>query len=196
MVKDKRVSKLAISSLIFSLLFFVPFFPILGLIIGIIALNRISKDHSLKGKTIAIVAIITGALFSIISILLFSIGALAYFGVLTPEKFLPEKCLLSAGFFCKSFKVEAAAGVTLLAESSMPTDITITKLEFKDKDTILCSGTFTTELKSGESATFVSSCSPTLTSGSRFKADIVVTYDEVDGLTDLVKTGSILGKVI
>jgi len=131
-----------------------------------------------------------------ILVVLVAIGALAYFGVLTPEKFLPEKCLLSAGFFCKSFKVEAAAGITLLVESSLPTDITLTKIEFKDKDTILCSGTYTTELKSGESSTFTASCTPSLTSGSRFKADIVITYDEVDGLTDLVKTGSILGKVI
>jgi len=38
MVKNKKTSGLAIASLVLSVLFFIPFAPLLGLIFGIIAL--------------------------------------------------------------------------------------------------------------------------------------------------------------
>ena len=42
-----------------------------------------------------------------ILVVLAAIAALAYFGVLSPEKFLPEKCLIETGFTCISSKVES-----------------------------------------------------------------------------------------
>jgi hypothetical protein len=41
-----------------------------------------------------------------ILVVLVAIGALTYFGVLSPDKFLPEKCVLSmnSGLFCKGFQ--------------------------------------------------------------------------------------------
>ena len=41
-----------------------------------------------------------------ILVVLAAIAALAYFGVLSPEKFLPEKCVLAPGLACVSHKVE------------------------------------------------------------------------------------------
>ena len=38
-------------------------------------------------------------------VVLVAIGALAFFGVLNPSKFLPETCVLGPGFACASFKV-------------------------------------------------------------------------------------------
>lgn len=131
-----------------------------------------------------------------ILVVLVAIGALAYFGVLTPERFLPEKCLLAAGFHCKSYKVEADTGVTLLMGNSLPFDITVNTINLKEGDTVLCSFSGSTELRVGDYATFVAACSPTLTSGSRFKADVELVYDEKDGLTGQKQTGSILAKVI
>ncbi|MCK5025927.1 MAG: hypothetical protein KAS15_05005, partial [Nanoarchaeota archaeon] len=40
-----------------------------------------------------------------ILVVLAAIGALAYFGVLSPESFLPEKCMLEPGVDCTGFKV-------------------------------------------------------------------------------------------
>ncbi len=40
--------------------------------------------------------------------ILAAIGALAYFGVLTPTKFLPEKCVFPQGMACLDFQVEAS----------------------------------------------------------------------------------------
>src|SRR3989344_3970860 len=45
-----------------------------------------------------------------ILVVLVAIGALAYFGVLSPDKFLPSKCQLPAGIACTDFKVDAGAG--------------------------------------------------------------------------------------
>src|SRR3989339_453464 len=41
-----------------------------------------------------------------ILVVLVAIGALAYFGVLSPDKFLPAKCQLPAGIACTDFKID------------------------------------------------------------------------------------------
>jgi len=40
-----------------------------------------------------------------ILVVLACIGALAYFGVLNPERFMPEKCILPSGMACTDFVV-------------------------------------------------------------------------------------------
>ena len=39
-------------------------------------------------------------------VILVMIGALAYFGVINPNRFLPEKCLFQQEFHCKDYQVE------------------------------------------------------------------------------------------
>jgi len=41
-----------------------------------------------------------------IMVAMIAIGALAYYGVLSPDKFVPEKCVLEAGIACTDFKVQ------------------------------------------------------------------------------------------
>ena len=43
-----------------------------------------------------------------ILVVLVAIGSLSYFGVLSPDKFLPSKCTLPAGIACTDFKVDSA----------------------------------------------------------------------------------------
>ena len=40
-----------------------------------------------------------------ILVVLAAIGALAYFGILSPSKFLPNSCMLSGGFSCTQYKI-------------------------------------------------------------------------------------------
>jgi hypothetical protein len=49
-----------------------------------------------------------------IMVLLVMIAALAYFGVLNPQRFLPDKCLLSTGFECRDFIVRQNGGALQL----------------------------------------------------------------------------------
>ncbi|PIE19755.1 MAG: hypothetical protein CSA65_01110 [Proteobacteria bacterium] len=55
-----KTSTLAIVALVFSLLFFIPFFPLIGAILGIVALVRVSSRLHLSGKGLAIAAIPVG----------------------------------------------------------------------------------------------------------------------------------------
>ncbi len=65
-----------------------------------------------------------------ILVVLVAIGALAYFGVLSPDKFLPSKCTLQSGLACIDHKVQAApAGtgqgiVTVIVQNSLGFDLT------------------------------------------------------------------------
>jgi len=106
-------------------------------------------------------------------VILIMMSALAYFGVLSPEKFLGDKCVLEPGLACISNKVE-------------PTQITLLIAQNKGKTIIVdsisvgsCSSTFNDTMISGTDKKFTigGSCS----NGDvkeRFKGEIVVGYTE------------------
>ncbi|MFH1636826.1 MAG: hypothetical protein ABIB71_00195, partial [Candidatus Woesearchaeota archaeon] len=49
-----------------------------------------------------------------ILVVLIAIGALAYFGVLNPSRFLPKSCTISPGFSCEEFKVTTSGAQLLM----------------------------------------------------------------------------------
>lgn len=57
-----------------------------------------------------------------ILVVLAAIGALAYFGVLSPSKFLPSKCTLSPGFDIKDCKA-SASGFNMALYNGMGVDV-------------------------------------------------------------------------
>lgn len=67
---QQKHSTLAIAALIFSLIFFIPLFSIIGIIAGIAGVVQISKNKNLKGKGLAIAAIIIGVIVTILQIIL------------------------------------------------------------------------------------------------------------------------------
>ena len=61
-----------------------------------------------------------------ILVVLVSIGALAYFGVLSPEKFLPAKCTLQSGITCLDHKAVGSGanpGIQVFIQNSLGNDI-------------------------------------------------------------------------
>lgn len=116
-----------------------------------------------------------------ILVVLAAIAALAYFGVLSPEKFLPEKCILQPGIACVSHKVEPTK-VTLVISNGLGRTIKIDSIAVGS-----CSGTFAQEMLSGTDFNFVigGSCSNGIAK-EKFKGDITMTYTEKD--TNLTKT--------
>ena len=123
-------------------------------------------------------------------VVLAAIAALAYFGVLSPEKFLPEKCILAPGLACVSHKVEPSQ-ITLIISNGLGRAIRVDSIYVGG-----CSGTFSNEMQSGNETTF------TLTTGcsngdskEAFKGDITFKYTEKQ--TGLAKTvyGNIATKV-
>ena len=116
-----------------------------------------------------------------ILVVLAAIAALAYFGVLSPEKFLPEKCILQPGIACISHKVEPTK-VTLVISNGLGRTMIINSITVG-----ACSGSFNQTMLSGTDQTFVigGACSNGLAK-DKFKGDITLTYTEKD--TNLTKT--------
>src|SRR3990167_1210166 len=87
-----------------------------------------------------------------ILVVLAAIAALAYFGVLSPEKFLPEKCLIEVGFTCISSKVEPTQA-TIIFSNGLGRSVEVTSVSMGGCSS---SGTFlpSTTILSGEEARF------------------------------------------
>ncbi|MBW2977942.1 hypothetical protein KY331_03795 [Candidatus Woesearchaeota archaeon] len=126
-----------------------------------------------------------------ILVVLVAIGALAYFGVLSPAKFLPERCQLQAGLYCKSFKV-TTSGTELIIQNTLGKDITVQTINITGESGCVNSS-MNTNITNGAEATFNVGC--TLASGYKLNSDVVITYDEVGGLTGQIATGVITKKV-
>ena len=124
-----------------------------------------------------------------ILVVLAAIAALAYFGVLSPEKFLPEKCILAPGLACVSHKVEPTQTVLILS-NGLGRTIVVDSLQVGG-----CTGTFTDEMMSGNDTQFTITGCSNGQSKDAFKGDVTLKYTEKQ--TGLTKTvyGNIATKI-
>lgn len=108
-----------------------------------------------------------------ILVVLAAIGALAYFGVLSPDKFLPRKCTIEAGFSCVDFTVDSGGDVTLYVQNGLGFDASNVTVSVEGTALANCNGV---TFNDGQQVT----CGPTTVSaglaGSRFKGDITIGY--------------------
>jgi len=126
-----------------------------------------------------------------ILVVLVAIGALAYFGVLSPDKFLPSKCVLPAGLTCADFKIDTTDSVTVVLRNGLGADLSAVTV----KTETCVAGTAGTVTNGADVTLKVGTCTPTLVSGKKFNEDVIVSYKNDDtGLTKTV-TGTITGKV-
>ena len=142
-----------------------------------------------------------------ILVVLAAIGALAYFGVLSPEKFLPEKCTISPGIDCSGFDVRTTSAVFSL-RNGMGKDLIVEGVSVGNN---CCSGNITCNA----TQTIIT---PTLPApfpngdllniqlgpeinckngdlGDRFRGSIIIRYTEkMTGITKLTN-GDIVGRI-
>jgi uncharacterized protein (UPF0333 family) len=52
-----------------------------------------------------------------------AIGALAYFGVLSPSKYLPDKCVFTTGIGCKDFSIQHSGANDLLVRFTVSNNL-------------------------------------------------------------------------
>ena len=62
-------------------------------------------------------------------VILIMIGALAYFGVLTPSKILPDRCTFNVGFGCEAYKIGSDGTFNLKLKNNLGQIITATSIE-------------------------------------------------------------------
>ena len=120
-----------------------------------------------------------------ILVVLAAIAALAYFGVLSPEKFLPNKCILEPGIACISDKVEPDK-ITLVISNGLGRTFIVTNIAVTSSAGT-CSSAFSETMASGQDHTFVigGSCNNGVVK-DKYKGDITLSYTEKD--TNLSKT--------
>jgi len=126
-----------------------------------------------------------------ILVVLAAIGALAYFGVLSPDRFLPEKCTLPSGMACLDFNYVAGTGFTLVIQNSGGFDMSAVTLSI-DGTGCVANATGSATLSDGEQQNYVVDCAPT---SGKFKGDINVAYTNLQTNLPHVKTGELISKV-
>ncbi len=134
-----------------------------------------------------------------ILVVLVAIGALAYFGVLNPSRFLPSSCTVAPGIGCDEFKVTASDdSVQLLLRNGMGEDLSSVSVAISG-----C--TASAEADGGDSwndgdvlggtdGITLTSCTGVGATDSRFKSDVAVTYTSSGGLNH-TRTGEVTTKV-
>ena len=115
--------------------------------------DKIAKSYVVKlpgvdRKALFVIGIIIGFLPALLMPFI-ALGSLAYFGVLSPAKFLPQKCVLEPGLICYDHKVTPTETYLVLG-NGLGSEITISSLTIGD-----CSGTFSTEIAIGKQETFI-----------------------------------------
>jgi len=130
-----------------------------------------------------------------ILVVLVAIGALAYFGVLSPDKFLPSRCTLSAGLACMDHAATNFLGigfgeVIVVIKNSLGYDIKSVSISA----TKCSSSTTTSLLKNGDRVTLTASdCN--INSGERYSGQVNITYTNVDSGITHTLSGNIVTKV-
>jgi hypothetical protein len=127
-----------------------------------------------------------------ILVVLVAIGALAYFGVLNPAKFLPSSCIITPGISCEDHLVKADGTASIIIRNGM--GVTLNNLNMSIGNTW---GTPScgSSLADGDTCTFTfTGLSNVGGAGTKFKADINFTYQPTGG-TNHTKVGSITTNV-
>ncbi len=109
-----------------------------------------------------------------ILVVLVAIGALAYFGVLSPDNFLPKKCTVSPGIACTDHKVTAGSVIVVL-RNGMGSDLYNVAVSIPECTNGTATPSGDNTLTNGEEETFtLTGCSNT---GSKFSGTLNVTYN-------------------
>ena len=128
-----------------------------------------------------------------ILVVLVAIGALAYFGVLSPEKLLPEKCLIptGSGLFCDKNLVSAnvlAGEVKIRIKNSLADTVTVTAIAISPTCGTESSYTVNNTIAPDASVDFTVGCAGLV--AGKLKGDMTIKYT-VEGFAKAT-TGSVI----
>ncbi|MBU0629269.1 MAG: hypothetical protein KKC75_08845 [Nanoarchaeota archaeon] len=129
-----------------------------------------------------------------ILVVIISIGALAYFGAISPQNFLPEKCVIStgSGLFCKEFTSSSSADtITLRIHNILPSSVDIEGITTDEPSCSLSSCTSDPIPSDGESDCTLD-CSGGLNAKDNVKADLAISYKLGDSTLEKSTSGSIV----
>ncbi len=129
-----------------------------------------------------------------ILIVIISIGALAYFGVLNPARFLPSSCVLFPGLACTDAIVTKNT-VTLVVSNGLGSNVDVQQLRLTSGGSNICGApVIDQKVEDGSRIELTVAGCQNGEFGTRFKADINVDYSTSSGVSHS-KVGSIISQV-
>jgi hypothetical protein len=138
-----------------------------------------------------------------ILVVLIAIGALAYFGVLNPSRFLPESCTIGPGVGCDDYKVTFASSdastIQLLLRNGIGESLTAVGVAITgctvDADASGDDAWTDGDILGGATGITLTACPAAAvpSSGGRVKVDITITYTGSSGLVH-TKTGTLTAR--
>ena len=130
-----------------------------------------------------------------ILVVLAAVGALAYFGVLSPDRFLPERCTFPPGLDCldKATISGSANTVQLALRNNIGYQMNVTGVATTDDCTFSSFSTDDTDDVMDNNQQFILTVTCSSISAGRFKSDVTVTYVNVETGLSHPMTGSIRG---
>jgi len=134
-----------------------------------------------------------------ILVVLVAVGALAYFGVLNPGRFLPSSCTIGPGLACGEFKA-TTSNVVIYVRNGLGKSINVTFYNLTAVGTPTCNANITGASNSviiadGAEDDFTFSCSNMGIVGDRFKATQTITYTATGEALSHTMTGDLTTKV-
>ena len=127
-----------------------------------------------------------------ILVVLAAIAALSYFGVLSPDKFLPNKCTFHSGLACHDFSVSSSGVVSISLQNSYGYEIREVYAYLEDSN---CNSTPPVNMTNGQKNTFVLTNCSLGQSGSKMNDVLGIEYINADsGLTHR-NVGKLVSKV-
>jgi len=126
-----------------------------------------------------------------ILVVLAAIAALAYFGVLSPDRFLPEKCTMPSGLACLDFKADNSTGITVIIQNSLGFDINTVTLRLDGCTTTAANASGPSSLTNGETGTYTFACATAQPSG-KFRGGLNMSYVRQDTSLSHVKYGELI----
>ncbi len=135
-----------------------------------------------------------------ILVVLAAIGALAYFGVLSPDRFLPDKCTANPPFSCTQYKVLGGTTTTvnLTISNNAGSDLQNVIVGFTCNDgaipgTLVAVTGNTSGVLNGNQGTWSFTCGTTGAAnvGQRFKGNYTITYIKAGETVDHKSGGTL-----
>ena len=120
-----------------------------------------------------------------------AIAALAYFGVFSPARYMPNVCTINSPLGCDEYSIDSTTGITIVLRNGAGDSVDISSFQVGN-----CAPIVVGIIPDGGTNTTVSlaGCG-TLTAGDKYKGDITVEYTKGSGTLLQTVTGTISGKI-
>jgi hypothetical protein len=135
-----------------------------------------------------------------ILVVLVAIGALAYFGVLSPDRFLPAKCTLQAGLACLDHKATIDS-LQVRITNSLGYDITVNSVKAQlcicEGGAVGCPAPFTApetaSVGNGASVTYTLVC--TNSGSTKYNGQLNITYTNLETNIQHINQGQVTSRI-